>query len=402
MRTNPGGSLKPEEIVGRDRLIVTLWDKLERHSVRMTAERRMGKTSVLKKMLAHQPEGMTAFYLDLEHVESPEELVQEIFNKVSEVLGGVQKWQGKLRRIEVEVSSTLCASRQQKFLVNWGLGGEKIMGVSLPKPGLSWKQHLQGMMRDLSAQVEAEEKWLLFFDELPFAIDNIRKDKGANAAMAVLDTLRSIRQEHSQIRMVYSGSIGLHHVVAELKTQGYRNAPTNDMPLVEVGPFAAYDAWDLARNLIIGEGIATDSLEDVSQAIAVTVNEIPFYIHHCVAELKELNTVVTTAQVEAMIQASIRKYDVWEIGYCETRIKTYYGAQDKLALLVLDKLAAGIAVATGDLWDWVSAKSPDLDKEVFRSTLNLLEQDHYICRNDEGNYQFRFSLVQRYWHQQRG
>ena len=103
-----------------------------------------------------------------------------------------------------------------------------------------------------------------------------------------------------------------------------------------------------------------------------------------------------------MIQAGVRKYDMWDMDYYEKRIKGYYGAQVNLALLILDKLAAGIAVATGELWDWASPKSPDLDKEVFRSTLNLLEQDHYICRNDRGNYQFRFSLVQRYWHQQRG
>lgn len=385
MRTNPGGSLKPEEVVGRDRLIVDLWDKLERHSVLMTAERRMGKTSVLKKMSNQQVEGVIAFYWDLENVQSPEELVQEIFNKVSEVLGDLQKWQGKF----------------QKFLVNWGLGGEKIMGVSLPKPGLSWKQHLQGMVRDLSAQVEAEERWLFFFDELPLAIDNILKNSGANAAMGVLDTLRQIRQEYPQIRMVYSGSIGLHHVVGELKTQGYRNAPTNDMPLVEVGPFSAFDASDLARNLIVGEGIATDNLEDVSQAIATAVNEIPFYIHHSVATLKEMNTLVTTAQVEAMIQASVCKYDMWDMGYYEKRIKVYYGAQANLALLILDKLASGTAFVTGDLWDWVGTNLPELDKEVFRSTLYLLEQDHYICRNKEGNYRFCFSLVQRYWHQQR-
>jgi predicted AAA+ superfamily ATPase len=84
MRTNPGGSLKPEEVVGRDGLIVDLWDKLERHSVLMTAERRMGKTSVLRKMSNQQVEGVIAFYWDLENVQSPEELVQDIFNKVSD------------------------------------------------------------------------------------------------------------------------------------------------------------------------------------------------------------------------------------------------------------------------------------------------------------------------------
>jgi hypothetical protein len=87
MRTNPGGGLAPAEVVGRDALIADLWDKLERHSVMMTAERRMGKTSVLRKMLAQQPPGVTAFYWDLENIRSPEALVRAIFNKVSEDLG---------------------------------------------------------------------------------------------------------------------------------------------------------------------------------------------------------------------------------------------------------------------------------------------------------------------------
>jgi hypothetical protein len=113
MRTNPGGGLAPAEVVGRDALIADLWDKLERHSVMMTAERRMGKTSVLRKMLAQQPPGVTAFYWDLENIRSPEALVREIFNKVSEDLGNSQKWQGKV----------------QQLLKNWGLGGEKIAGV---------------------------------------------------------------------------------------------------------------------------------------------------------------------------------------------------------------------------------------------------------------------------------
>lgn len=386
MRTNPGGSLAPEEVVGRNVLIAELWDKLERHSVMMTAERRMGKTSVLKKMLARQPQGITAFYWDLEKVRSPEALVREVFDKVSKVLGSSQKWQGKV----------------QQFLRNWGLGGEKIAGISLPKPDLTWQQHLQGMMRDLSAQVEDRECWLFLFDELPLAIDNIRQDRGASAAMEVLDTLRSIRQDYPQIRMVYTGSIGLHHVVAELKTQGYRNAPTNDLPPVEVGPLSEYDARTLAQDLLIGEGIVVDDLAQVSQAIASIVDAIPFYIHHTVSKLKGAAAPVTVAQVAATIQSCVQQYNIWDMGYYEERINSYYGAKAKLALLALDELAPESVLTNGEWWNRVNMQSPDLDKEVFRSTLNLLEQDHYICRNAAGAYRFRFSLVQRYWHQQRG
>jgi hypothetical protein len=386
MRTNPGGGLAPEEVVGRDALIADLWDKLERHSVMMTAERRMGKTSVLRKMLAQQPPGVTAFYWDLENIRSPEALVREIFNKVSEDLGNSQKWQGKV----------------QQLLKNWGLGGEKIAGVSLPKPDLTWQQHLQGMVRDLSAQVADRERWLFLFDELPLAIDNIRQDQGASIAMEVLDTLRSIRQDYPQIRMVYTGSIGLHHVVAELRKQGYRNAPTNDLPPVEVEPLAEYDAWRLAQELLIGEKVETADLAAVSQAIASAVDGNAFYIHHSVARLKGIAQPIDVAQVEAMLQAAVRQYDVWDLGYFVKRIDSYYGENAKLALLALDELAPESALTIGDWWNRVSIQTPNLDKEAFRSTLNLLEQDHYICRNDAGDYRFRFSLVQRYWHQQRG
>jgi len=56
MKANPGGQIAIEDVVGRDQLIQTLWDTLEGTSVIMTAERRIGKTSIIRKMNA-QPRG---------------------------------------------------------------------------------------------------------------------------------------------------------------------------------------------------------------------------------------------------------------------------------------------------------------------------------------------------------
>jgi ATP/maltotriose-dependent transcriptional regulator MalT len=52
MKANPGGQLTPGEVIGRDRLIRKLWRVLETRSLVLSAERRMGKTSVIKKMTA--------------------------------------------------------------------------------------------------------------------------------------------------------------------------------------------------------------------------------------------------------------------------------------------------------------------------------------------------------------
>lgn len=56
MRANPGGVLAPEDVIGRSGLIQHIWRVLETQSVVLTSERRVGKTSVIRKMVA-APEG---------------------------------------------------------------------------------------------------------------------------------------------------------------------------------------------------------------------------------------------------------------------------------------------------------------------------------------------------------
>ena len=50
MKTNPGGMLEILDIVGRDELIQQIWEVLDKQSVVLTAERRIGKTSIIRKM----------------------------------------------------------------------------------------------------------------------------------------------------------------------------------------------------------------------------------------------------------------------------------------------------------------------------------------------------------------
>ncbi len=50
-------------IVGRDKLIKRIWKKLENHSLRFTAERRVGKTTVLKEMAKNPPEDVVAVFI---------------------------------------------------------------------------------------------------------------------------------------------------------------------------------------------------------------------------------------------------------------------------------------------------------------------------------------------------
>ncbi len=54
-----GKQIAGKSVVGRDKLIDRIWRRLENESLRFTAERRIGKTTVIKKMLAEPRPGKT-------------------------------------------------------------------------------------------------------------------------------------------------------------------------------------------------------------------------------------------------------------------------------------------------------------------------------------------------------
>jgi hypothetical protein len=385
MRVRLSGNPNPEEVIGRDGIIAELWQRLEQGSVVITAERRMGKTSVIQKMNAQQPSRFIGDYQDLEDVSTPEDLVRNIYHKICELLSNKQQLTQGL----------------QNLLKNWG--GEKFLSFGLPQPKINWQQNLEMMIKDLSAQLEPEEIWIFFWDELPLAVENIRRESGAAAAMSVLDCFRAIRQTYRNIRMVYTGSIGLHHVIDKLREAGYKNAPINDMYQCELLPLADEDALDLAQQLLIGENIATNSLPEVSAEIIQAVDAIPFYIHHVVDRLRGKSRPIAITDVMAVIDQSLEQINVWDLGDYEDRIQKYY-LEDRynLALQALDELAfTDRSLTFGDLLNLVKIQTADVDKEAFRKLLRLLEQDHYIAREVGGGYYFRFQLIKKYWQIQR-
>jgi hypothetical protein len=355
MQVRLSGNPNPNEIVGRDVIIAELWQRIQQGSVVITAERRMGKTSIIQKMNAQRPTNIIGDYQDLEGVTSPEGLVRSIYHKVYEVLSGQRQLKQGL----------------QNLFKDWS--GEK-----LPQPKIGWQQNLELIIRDLSKPLDPEEVWVFFWDELPLAIDNIRRDHGNSTAMSVLDTFRSIRQTYHNIRMVYTGSIGLHHVLGELRSAGYKNSPVN-------------------------EGIATEGLTEISEVIVQAVDRIPFYIHHLVASLRSQPQPLTVIAVTQTLAKSLEDVNVWELGDYAERIQKYY-LEDKyeMAIQTLDELSIIDQTRSfSELLKLVGDQVSVTEKENFRQVLKLLILDHYISRNSDGNYYFRLQLIKKYWQTQR-
>jgi hypothetical protein len=387
MLANPGGNIDPKDVIGRDALIRQVWDSLDRQSVVMTAERRIGKTSVIRKMHAEAPPDWIPVYQDLERIHSAAEFAREVLDTVQRFLSRWQK----------------AANRAIRFLEERPV---KVSNIEIgPLRDRHWKELLTHTIEDL-VEGKTEQRLILFWDEVPYMLDNIRRREDEDTAAELLDTLRALRQTHSTFRMVFTGSIGLHHVLSRLKAADYSNEPTNDMDKVDVPPLALADGEELARRLIDGEPLPCPDLTAAAEAIAREADYVPFYIHHLVRQLKTSQRTATPEHVADVIREQlVSANDPWELGHYRDRIGIYYPQADDASLVrfVLDELAVSPEPRfVQGLFRTLKSHRVFHDRERLLSVLRLMERDHYLARTPEGAYEFRFPLVRRWWKLDRG
>ena len=389
VKSNPGGQIDLKSVIGRSQVIQLTWDTLEQQSIVITAERRIGKTTVIKKLKAEPAQGWVPVFQDLERCHTAREFAMAVYKEVHQFLSG----KGKVAR------------RAKEWLT--ALGGVEIGGVlTLPdKTEASWKDILTRSIEDLVHENDASGSRLLFlWDEMPFMLANIRDREGEHTAMEVLDLLRALRQTHPALRMIITGSIGLHHVLTSLKEKNYANSPVNDMARIEVTPLALADAKELALRLINGEALVSKDKAAAATAIAKEADHFPFYIHHIVRALKVKGL---PAEPEAVVRVVagqlIDSNDPWKLLHYRERIPIYYGGDAKAVIAILDELAtAGKTASTNDLLSMLKASSQFDDREQLLRLLSLMERDHYLQRHNDGSFGFRFPLIRCWWQINRG
>jgi AAA+ ATPase superfamily predicted ATPase len=334
MKANPGGQIDSADIIGRDTVITELWERLAQQSIVLTAERRMGKTTIIKQMVKDGGANVFPIYRDLEKVVSPAEFVSNVLTDIRVYRTGakwVERFFGKLT----------------KNFAGWQIGNI----IKIPETSTDqWKEILENAIEYVVKHSFSVDDWddgqegkriIFFWDELPMMLDNfLKRENGALVAMEVLDTLRALRQTYPELRMVYTGSIGLHHVISKLKDAGYNNAPTNDMYTWDLQPLDSDDAINLAQRLLEGENVATTDRSAVATEISQQVDRIPFYIHHSILKLKSLCQSISPNIVKEQIDIALCDPKPWDMDHYQDRIKTYYrDDSQKIALAILDTLA---------------------------------------------------------------
>ena len=383
MKPNPGGQLAVENIVGRDDLIADMWEILEGRSIYMNDLRRVGKTMILNKMLAEPPAAWLPVKRDLGGCHTAAEFATQAYRDSKEVLGRKKR---ALRRMNELLGA---------------LKGAEIAGVlklpsGTPAP---WKEVLTRTFSDLDEQMaETNQHFAFLWDEVPFLLDNVSKREGPAVAMEILDTLRSLSQDYSRVRLVLTGSVGLHHVLASLRAKGYVNSPLNHMERIAPGPLAPNNGAELALNLLRGSKLECSEPKVCARALSESVGHVAFYIHKLISRLPRRSE-IDPALIDTTLQKEIAHPDNdWDLLHYRTRLPLYYGKDEALVLHILDAIAAASEpLALNTIRKALSAQTPFDDTERLRDLLKLLQQDHYLDRDAEGRYAFRFPIIRRWW-----
>jgi len=390
MKANPGGQIDIKAVIGRDALIGLIWETIEQQSIVMTAERRIGKTTIIRKMLAEPVAGWVPVFQDLERCHTANEFAMVVYREIHQFLS---------------VKGRTARRAKEWFAA---MGGTEIGGFfKLPeRVGNShWKDILVHSIEDLVHEnIHSGSRLLFLWDEVPFMLANIRDREGEPVAMEVLDVLRSLRQTHSGLRMVITGSIGLHHVITSLKDKNYANSPVNDMVSINVPALELPDAIRLSQELIEGENLGSPETDMTAAVLADEADCFPFYIHHIVKALKIRGLAANSENVKMVVASQLLDdNDPWELLHYRARIQTYYGEDESTVLRILDEIAfSGEPHSVNGLLAMLKSSSAFDNRERLLRLLSLMVRDHYLSRDPDGCYSYAFPLIRRWWKSHRG
>ncbi len=392
--------VSPAGVVGRDRLIERIWQRLKSKSVRFLAERRVGKTSILKKMAAEPAAGFHPIFLDLEKVHSADRFVEVLLSELKSLMSIKDK----------------AAKGFGELLAMFG--GTEVGGmIKIPELGKrDWQKAIEKTSQAISAN-SPDTLFVLMFDELPYMLQSIASQDAKagvtdNFALAILDTLRAARHENTNMRMIFCGSVGLHHVLASLRGDVHASQPVNDMPALEIHPLQLPDAVQLTKELMNKEQVlvSPEDMDVIANRIARQTDCVPFYIERVVSRLAEQDGPVIESSVNSIINRQlVDDKDDWEMQHFRDRLEIYYKGsfvdvngsilqRHLVSRRILDHIACeDQPQSIDDVWAAVKSKMALDDRDAVIELLRLLAQDHYLIADDAKHYTFRFPLIRRWW-----
>lgn len=219
------------DFFGRTQELNDLWRYLEADHISFPGVRRLGKTSILKRLEEQAPEhGVLARWLDVSSIDSAQEFIalldrtfpeQTIQRFIADVGQHVSGWFSRVRKFNASLPKE----------VGGGGFGIELDGAAAP----AWKKTADTLHERLR-----EQPLLILMDEFPVMLSRLIQ-QNPHEAEQLLAWLRIWRQSPGTARFVFTGSIGLQSL---LERHGLGTS-MNDCYTYPLGPLQRAQAVDL-------------------------------------------------------------------------------------------------------------------------------------------------------------
>ena len=384
MRTVIGSPVEGEDFFDRESERRRMWRLLDSDSLLLLAPRRIGKTSLMRKLCAEAgDQGFRAFALSF--AACPDELA--CVRELSKALAAaeptlVKSVQGTLKGLLPSIKSLKLGP----------LGIELASGETA-----DWRALGEALARSIG---DLDGRWLIAVDEVPvFLLGLLKRNDGLERVRGFLYWWRDLRQQHyADIRWILAGSIGLDTVAAR---HGIGDT-VNDLVPAPLGAFDSETSDRFLAALAAGENIRLT--RPVRKAIIGAIGwPVPYYLQILFDRLRdrvEDGAKPSTVLVEQIFEELLVPAHKGYFDYWRQRLHDELGSpEDGQAVHLLSQCARDPTGASRETLSQALAEHiQDLEprEERLRYLLEVLESDGYLVMVD-GRWRFRLELLRRYW-----
>lgn len=374
-----GPPVEGDDFFGREkeiRLANRLLDR--RHSLLLSAPRRIGKSSLAKKLLDEKKkQGWKCVYIDLEETNTEDGFLRLVIDAFSS--NGI--WKHVVSEAAQRLTSVF----------------NKIEKVSIGPFEFNFgkKEERENLYKNLKELIHHDENTFIVIDELTLFLGILNKSEdGIEKVTYILNWLRSLRQvEKTKIRWLFCGSVGLRNF-ASSKNLSYT---INDLTEFTLDELDRKEAAGLLFELGKSEEIEMND-EIINYILDRLSWNIPYFIQVIFSKLAEdYDGALTYDKVDAAYKklCSENYLSTWS-----ERLGEYqeYELPARHILKLLSTQPAG--VERNILLDrLMTGQEPSNVEKVdlaLSKILEMLENDGYIMKNGALRT-FRSPLLRNYW-----
>lgn len=374
-----GPPVEGDDFFGREkeiRLANRLLDR--RHSLLLSAPRRIGKSSLAKKLLDEKKkQGWKCVYIDLEETNTEDGFLRLVIDAFSS--NGI--WKHVVSEAAQKLTSVF----------------SKIEKVSIGPFEFNFgkKEERENLYKNLKELIHHDENTFIVIDELTLFLGILNKSEdGIEKVTYILNWLRSLRQvEKTKIRWLFCGSVGLRNF-ASSKNLSYT---INDLTEFTLDELDRKEAAGLLFELGKSEEIEMND-EIINYILDRLSWNIPYFIQVIFSKLAEdYDGALTYDKVDAAYKklCSENYLSTWS-----ERLGEYqeYELPARHILKLLSTQPAG--VERNILLDrLMTGQEPSNVEKVdlaLSKILEMLENDGYIMKNGALRT-FRSPLLRDYW-----